>query len=166
MRALACAAAGLALLAAACSKSSEAATRSDGSNTWRQAGNCNHAACGTNYFVDASPHSCAPGANCSLTLTLVATGDYHINDEYPYKFKASDAQGVEFLGNDAGGKNVFSKAAGDWQKTDAKSGTMAIKFKGVAKGNAAIAGTFKLSVCSAANCQLEAPQLSTTVAIK
>ena len=76
----------------------------------------------TNFFIDAAPASCAAGSPCSVTLKLVATGDFHINDEYPYKFKADDAPGVAFLGTDPGGKNTFSKAAGDWQKTDAKSG--------------------------------------------
>ena len=45
-----------------------------------------------------------------MAVKLVATGEFHINDEYPYRFKADDASGIEFLGTD-GGKNAFSKAA-------------------------------------------------------
>ena len=74
------------------------------------------------------PVSCTAGSPCNVTLKLVATGDFHVNDEYPYRFKADDAPGVAFLGTDPGGKNTFSKAAGDWQKADAKSGAMTVKF--------------------------------------
>jgi len=126
-----------------------------------------HAACDTSFFVDAvAPASCAVGAACSLTLKLVALGDYHVNDEYPYRFKANDAPAVRFEGTDAAGKNVFSKPAGDWQKSDLKSGTMLVKFTALQKGPTPIAGTFKLSVCSAQNCLLEQPQVSALVLVR
>src|SRR5262245_3288262 len=100
-----------------CSRS-EAATRgADDTGGGGVHGECSHATCADNYFIDAAPPApCAVGATCSVTLKLVATGDYHINDEYPYRFKADDAADIEFLGTDSGGKNVFSKTSGDWQK--------------------------------------------------
>ena len=125
-----------------------------------------HAASDDNYFVDAVPDACAAGTLCTLRLRLTATGDYHINDEYPYKFKADDAAGVEFQGSDSNGKNVFSKSAGDWSKDAEKSGTMTVKFKAADKGSKTIAGTFKLSVCSAQNCLLKQAQLSVSVAAR
>jgi hypothetical protein len=126
-----------------------------------------HAACATSFFVDAvAPASCAVGSSCSLTLKLVALGDYHVNDEYPYRFKADDAPAVRFEGTDAAGKNVFSKPAGDWQKSDPKSGTMIVKFSPLQKGATPIAGTFKLSVCSAQNCLLEQPRVSALVLVR
>jgi hypothetical protein len=161
------AAAALASLAAGCGKPSEAATRSDVAAAAPAGGSCGHAVCGGNYFIDATPPAACPvNEPCAVAIKLVATGDFHINDEYPYRFKADEAAGVEFLGTDGGGKNVFSKTAGDWQKTDAKSGVVTVKLKATQGGPKTIAGTFKLSVCSAQNCLLEQPQVSTSVAAR
>jgi hypothetical protein len=131
-------------------------------------GDCaGHAVCTANFFIDAVvPGGCAARASCSVALKLVATGDYHVNDEYPYRFKAEEVSGVRFEGADGAGKNVFSKLAGDWQKSDAKSGVMSVKFVPLEKGTVTIAGTFKLSVCSSENCLLEQRQISATVVAK
>jgi hypothetical protein len=163
---------------AGCSKASRAATSSaapDEMNAGQSPspsqggakGDCSHAVCGNDFFIDvASPASCPVGAPCSVTLKLVATGDFHINEDYPYKFRADDAKGVEYLGTDEGGKNVFSKGANDWAKKDEKTGAMDVAFRGNEKGDKPISGTFKLSVCSAQACQLEQQAVSTTVAIR
>jgi hypothetical protein len=98
-----------------------------------------------------------------VSIKLVATGDYHINDEYPYKFRADDTAGVDFLGTDTGGKNVFSKAAGSWAKNDARTGTMSVAFKPSDSGVKAIGGVFKFSVCSPQNCELEQRQVNAKV---
>jgi hypothetical protein len=131
---------------------------------------CGHTACGDNFFVDAaSTAPCSPGATCATTLTLVATGAFHINDEYPYKFKADDSSAVTFLGTDGAGKNVFSKLANDWRKNDEKTGAMTVKWRpsdGAVKSDAEIGGIFKLSVCSAQACQLEQVPLKATVAVR
>ena len=132
-------------------------------------GACGHAACGDDYFVDAVPAAgCAVGGTCAVALTLVATGEYHINDAYPYAFKAEVDPGVEFLG--AGeGKTVFSRAS-DWTKNDDKTGTMRVAFTPRAlvppQAGASIAGVFKLSVCSAQNCRLERPAIRAVVALR
>jgi hypothetical protein len=158
------------LLSAGCGKTSRAATSAapeEAPPSAPRGGDCGHAACGNNFFVDlAGPPSCAIGAPCSVALTLVATGDFHINDEYPYKFKADDAKGVDFLGTDGAGKGVFSKAANNWRKNDEKTGVMSLSFRGTEKGDKTISGTFKLSVCSAQSCQLEQQPLTTTVSIR
>jgi hypothetical protein len=162
------AAVGLAVLGgAACSRDSEAALTGAKQTMTGPNVDCGHAVCADNFFVDAAPSgACASGATCSVSVRVVATGAFHINDEYPYRFKADDAPGVQFLGTDTGGKNVFSKAAGDWQKADAKSGAMTIKFTPASAGNATIGGMLKLSVCSEANCLLEQRQVSAAVAVK
>ena len=181
--ALAVAGLGLGLATAGCGKDSRAATDSerDTAALGRAGTNCLHAACGDNFFIDIAPAGpCAPGATCSAAFTLAATGDFHINDEYPYKFKADDAPGVEFLGTDGAGKNVFSKVANDWRKNSEKTGTMTVKWRPAAQppdqppgsasvavsGERSIAGVFKLSVCSAQNCQLEQVPLKATVAVR
>ena len=124
---------------------------------------------GKNYKIDAKQvGDCNAGAECKVAVRLEAQGDYHINGEYPYKLKA-DATGVEFLGTDAAGKNTFSKSAGDFvveAGSPPKAGTMTVKFKPAAKGNVTINGTFKMSVCSAQNCQLETQEVSAVVLVK
>lgn len=126
---------------------------------------CKHAACADNFFVDTqAPADCAVGSTCDLAVKLTATGDFHVNDEYPYRFKANDVPGIDYAGTDSMGKGVFSKPAGDWKKADAKTGVMTVKFTPREKGDKTITGTFKMSVCSAANCLLEQRELSTVVA--
>lgn len=128
---------------------------------------CAHAACGDGYFVDVAPAApCAANATCTLALTLVATGEYHINDEYPYKFKGDDAPSVEFQGKGPDGKAIFSKASGDWTKTDEKAGRMSVVFTPHGASEKHIAGVFKLSVCSAGSCRLEAPRVEGRVAVR
>jgi hypothetical protein len=127
---------------------------------------CAHAACSDHFYVEAAPSACSAGAACDLRLEVVATGDYHINDDYPYRFKADDAPGIAFLGSNPADKGVFSKSTGDWQKAEAKTGAMTVKFTPAAAGDKTISGTFKVSVCSAENCLLEQPKVSAVVAAK
>ena len=132
------------LVSAGCSKARVAETRGaqDNEAISTQAiaaprGDCGHAVCADNFFVDAVPASCTAGAPCSVTLKLVATGDFHVNDEYPYRFKA-----------------------------DAKSGAMTLKFIAAGAGTTALGGTLKLSVCSAQACLLEQKQVTASVSTK
>jgi hypothetical protein len=154
--------------ATGCSKARDAVTRGTSETQALSASpvDCGHAVCSDDFFVDAVPATCTAGSPCNVTLKLVATGDFHVNDEYPYKFKADDVSGVTFLGTDQAGKSTFSKAAGDWQKTDAKSGAMTVKFVPADANAKSIAGTLKLSVCSAGTCLLEQRQVTASVTTK
>jgi hypothetical protein len=162
------------LVLLACSKAREVASQGTSNSQSISAAppgaDCGHAVCADHFFVDAPPATCSPGAPCAVALKLVATGDFHVNDEYPYRFKADDAPGLTFLGTDPSGKSTFSKSAGDWQKTDAKSGAMTLKFVVDAapgeRADKAIAGTLKLSVCSAQACLLEQRQVTANVTTK
>ena len=128
---------------------------------------CVHAACGNNYFVDTEQvGSCAVGAKCEAALTLVAVGAYHINDEYPYKFIAEAAPGVTYRGLDGAGANVFSKAAGNWSQRDEKTGAMTAAFTPSDRSAKKLSGTFKFSVCSAQNCQLEHVPVAVALAVE
>lgn len=129
------------------------------------------------FSIDSSG-ACKVGAECVLQLTLTAidqkdpkTGQvtsFHVNKEYPYKFKATDTAGVDYTGTDEAGKNVFSKRSGDFSldATNEKVGVMKVHFKAAKAGAMTIPGTFKLSVCSAENCQLETADLSIPVVVK
>jgi len=151
----------VALAVAACvgcgrSEASGSTGKAGGHTPAAGAGSCGHAACGDNFFVDTLPdQACMAGESCTVNVKLVALGDYHVNDEYPYRFKADEIDGIQFMGTDAAGKNIFSKPAGNWRKTDEKGGVMAVNFFPSTPGTHTISGTFKLSVCSAANCLLE-----------
>jgi hypothetical protein len=161
------------LASSACGKDSRAATSAAASTSTasalaaRPGADCAHSVCGDNFFIDTAPAGpCTIGSICTLTLTLVATGAFHINDEYPYKFKADELAGVDFLGTDGAGKNVFSKFANDWQKKDEKTGALSVKLRPTTKGDKSVEGLFKLSVCSAAACQLEQERVRATVAVR
>ena len=122
---------------------------------------------GTNFTVSADPDGDCKAAACNLKVTVHALNGFHVNKDYPYKFKADEAAGVEFQGTDAGGKNVFSKAAGDFKldPKDEKLGYMSVRFK-AKSGAVKITGKLKLSVCNEANCQMETQDLAIPVTVK
>ena len=98
---------------------------------------------------------------------------FHVNKDYPTKFKAEDIANVEFQGTDPAGKNVFSKAKNDFvlgpDDAAAKgpvTGWMTVTFKGKSAGAAKITGKLKLSVCNEANCQMETADVSVPVTVK
>ena len=93
----------LASMVAACSKDGHAASQAleISSSQTPTTAECTHAACGSNYFLDAVPPAdCAVGAKCGAVIKLVATGQYHVNEDYPYQLKADDAPGLHFLGTE------------------------------------------------------------------
>src|SRR4051812_18491977 len=121
---------------------------------------------GKNFKIETIAEPCKAGQECLVKVRLEPAGDYHINKAYPYKFKAAEVAGVEFLGKDTAGKNVFSRPGGDFVEQGEKVGTMTVRFKPSAKGAVTIAGTYKLSVCSAQNCQLDTQEVSFPVLVK
>ncbi len=98
-----------------------------------------------------------------MTLRLATGGEFHVNKEYPYKFLATSAPNVTFLGN--GDANTFSRAAGDFKEEGEKAAVMTVKFKPTAAGEAKVSGTYKLSVCSAEACQIEQQAVTLTVPV-
>jgi hypothetical protein len=120
------------------------------------------------FTLDGSQGTCTAGAECKVDLTLTAAAGFHVNKDYPYKFKANDVAGVEFTGTDAGGKNVFSKASGDFapDPKDEHVGVMHVHFKAAKAGSVALSGTYKLAVCTADNCQFKPVDISMAVTIK
>jgi hypothetical protein len=128
---------------------------------------------GTNFTVDGDPDGECKTGGCTVKLTVTAINKFHVNKDYPYKFKAEDLAGVEFQGKDAGGKNVFSKAAGDFKLGPevagiggAEKGFMSVRFNAKTAGAVKITGKLKLSVCNEANCQMETADIAATVTVK
>ncbi|HSO36154.1 MAG TPA: hypothetical protein VLT33_26685, partial [Labilithrix sp.] len=118
---------------------------------------------GKNFTLAVASPGCRVDVPCSLTLRLTAGGEFHVNKEYPYKFTASAAPGVAFLGN--GDANVFSRASGDFREDGEKTATMTVRFKPSAAGEARIAGSYKMSVCSAEQCQIETQAVQLAVPV-
>ena len=141
------------------------ATAASAAPSARSAGPGAQVAHGANFTVDATVGACHAGAECKVELKLSAGDGYHVNKEYPYKFKANETSGVEFLGKDAAQKTLFTKSAGDFTVDGEKVGTMTVRFKPSSRGNVTIAGLFKLSVCSAQNCQLDQANVAIPVAV-
>lgn len=131
------------------------------------AANADQVAKGNNFVINSAVGSCNANAECKVDLKLEAQNGFHVNKEYPYKFKANAASGVTFLGKDSAGAETFSKAAGDFtlDAGNEKLGTMSIKFKSANKGAVSISGVFKLSVCSAQNCQMETANITVPVTV-
>ena len=142
-----------------------AATTILGPVLWATSAGAVQVASGNNFVVKADVATCAANTECKIDLRLEAGSGFHVNKEYPYKFKATPTNGVTFLGKDPGGVELFSKAAGDFalDPSNEQVGTMTVRYKVANKGAVSISGTFKLSVCSAQNCQLE--QASVTVPV-
>ncbi|MBX3155388.1 MAG: hypothetical protein KF773_05280 [Deltaproteobacteria bacterium] len=105
------------------------------------------------FRVDATPlPPCTAGAPCEARLQLTALGDYHVNEQYPVKFESDTVPGLSVDGT------------GTFVRESAKVGTLTIRFVAASPGKAQLKGTFKLSVCTDDNCEIEAPAIAFTVA--
>lgn len=121
---------------------------------------------GPHHSIASKDVTCAAGKECTLTIVLTALEGYHINKDYPAKLKAEEIAGVEFLGTDAGGKNVFSKAAGDYKVDSEKQATLSVKLKVAKAGTVTIRGNFKFCVCSEKECVPDSAELKIPVTVK
>jgi hypothetical protein len=119
---------------------------------------------GQNFTLDVASADCKANADCTMTVKLVAANAYHVNKEYPYKLTANAAPGVTFLGKKE--PNTFSKESGDFVEEGEKAATMTVRFKPTAAGEAKVAGTYKMSVCSADQCQIEVQPIALNVPVK
>ena len=106
------------------------------------------------YRIDAGPPvACAHGATCEARLVLTALGDYHINQDYPFKFVGEPAPAPPVDGE------------GAFAIDDARHGTMTVTFRPAAAGTAKLVGTFKLCVCSEETCEIETPRIELAVPV-
>ena len=118
---------------------------------------------GNNFALDLASPGCKVATECTMTIKLVASSDYHVNKEYPYKFTAAPAPGLEFLGK--GDAVTFTRASGDFVEQGEKTGLMTVRFKPASPGEASVKGTYKFSVCSADQCQIEQEKLELTIPV-
>lgn len=118
---------------------------------------------GKNYALDLATPGCKADAECAVTIKLVTAGDWHVNKEYPYKFVATSAPNVTFLGK--GDATTFSRPNGDFAEQGEKVGVMTVRFKPSSPGETHVAGTYKFSLCSAEQCQIEQEKLDLAVPV-
>jgi hypothetical protein len=103
--------------------------------------------------------SCHSGTPCTMRALVVAKGDYHINDKYPYKFMAQDPpqRGVAYP------KPIVGRDEGVFED---KKAVLAVPFVADGAGVRSVGGTLSLSVCSKANCLMDKQSLETTVKVE
>ncbi|MFO0757023.1 MAG: hypothetical protein U0359_11055 [Byssovorax sp.] len=103
--------------------------------------------------------SYAAGKEGTVEVTLKTKGDYHINKQYPYKFKIAEPapDGVTFP------KPMLKREDGTFEE---KTGSFKLPFTVAKAGRAKIAGTFSISVCSDANCVMDKVALEVDVDVK
>jgi hypothetical protein len=106
----------------------------------------------------ASAGPCKKDQTCSAEIVVVAKGEYHINDKYPYRFKLEDSPpaGLKYP------KPVIGKEDGTMEEHKV---TLKVPFIPSSAGDKKVAGTLSLSVCSAANCLMDKQQLDLTVKV-
>jgi hypothetical protein len=151
----------LAGAAFACSKSEAATSRPQAEPTKAATGVAAGAkAESENYIAEikvTGPY--AAGKEGTVEVVLVPKGSYHINAQYPYKFKATDPApaGVTFP------KPLLQRADGTFEE---KKGSFKVPFVAAKAGKATVSGTLSLSVCSDANCIMDKVELAVDVDVK
>jgi hypothetical protein len=113
-----------------------------------------------NYKAALKPlGGCKKEQPCAVEVVVEAKGDYHINEKYPYRFKTEDPapQGLKYP------KPVVGKEDGTMEEHKV---TLKVPFIAGASGDAKIAGTLSLSVCSAANCLMDKQPLEALVKVE
>lgn len=106
-------------------------------------------------YLAAKP-SYKKGQPATVTAIVNAIGEYHVNQEYPYKFKMGTAPaGVSY-------PEAIVRAV---SRTE-KRASMTIPFTPSAAGTATISGELSLSVCTDSNCVIEKAQLSVNAKIE
>jgi hypothetical protein len=100
------------------------------------------------YRLDAGPRTpCTAGQPCEARLVLTALGAFHVNQKYPFKFIGDATPGLAIDGT------------GTFALDDERTGTLTIRFRAERSGPARLSGTFKLSVCTEEECEIEEPKI-------
>ena len=98
------------------------------------------------------------GTEGNVQVTVVPKGGYHINPQYPYKFKANaPGEGLTYP------KPTLARADGKFEEM---RGTFQVPFVAAKAGKATVGGMLNLSVCSAANCVVDKVPLELVVDVK
>ena len=112
-----------------------------------------------NYLVEIS--AAGPfkvGVEGTAKVTLTTKGAYHINPQYPYRFKAAaPGSGLSYP------KPVLQRADGQFEE---KKAVFNLPFVASQAGKFEVGGTFHMSVCSSGSCLMDKPPLDVTVSVQ
>jgi hypothetical protein len=98
------------------------------------------------------------GATGSVKVTLTTKGVFHINAQYPYRFKtAPPADGVSYP------KAVLERADGQFAE---KTAVFDLPFVASHAGTFEVGGVFNLSVCSPNSCIVQKAPLDISVSVR
>jgi hypothetical protein len=86
-----------------------------------------------------------------VTVLLEAKGAFKVNEQYPYKFKLKETQGIKFPGPVVGKEAV---------KLEHKRVTLPVGFTPEAAGKHSIGGQLSFSVCTDDKCLIEKRDLA------
>jgi hypothetical protein len=101
--------------------------------------------------------SYAAGKEGTFEIVLDAKPPFHVNTQYPYKFKAKEGPGVKYP------TPVVTK---DAAKMETQRVTMPVAFVPEAAGSHTVTGQFAFSVCTDETCLMEKRDLTLVVAVK
>ena len=112
-----------------------------------------------NYLVEiAAPGAFKVGVEGTAKVTLTTKGAYHINPQYPYRFKAAEPpHGLSYP------KPVLQRADGQFEE---KRAVFKLAFVASQPGKFNVGGAFHMSVCSEGNCLVDKPALDVTVSVE
>ncbi len=99
----------------------------------------------------------AAGKQGVVNVVLNAVAPFHVNQQYPYKFKTKEAPGVKYPAA------VVTK---DQAKLEAQRVTMPVAFSAEKAGKTTVAGQFAFSVCTEETCLMEKRDLALALDVK
>jgi hypothetical protein len=110
------------------------------------------------YLVEISAGSPSrAGATGSVRVSLTAKGGFHINDQYPYRFRAlSPVDGVSYP------RPVLERSDGQFEE---KSAVFQLPFVASHSGQFSVGGVLSLSVCSPTSCIVQKAPVAVTVTV-
>ena len=97
------------------------------------------------------------GKEGTVEVVLEAKAPFHVNDQYPIKFKVKDGPGVKYSAA------VVGK---DKAKVEHMKATMPVAFVPESAGQHTVSGQLSFSVCTDENCLMEKRDLSLVVDVK
>ncbi|MCU0681921.1 MAG: hypothetical protein MUF34_06625 [Polyangiaceae bacterium] len=96
------------------------------------------------------------GKEGSAEVVVEAKGEYHINDQYPFRFTPKDGDGATFKGPVGREGSTVEKA----------KVVLKVPFTPTRAGDVKLAGKISLSVCSDKQCLMEKQDLEVTASVK
>jgi hypothetical protein len=107
------------------------------------------------------------GKAATFEIVLKTTGDFHVNEEYPTKFKAEKADGVKYDSETLHKMKqpeafVMEKCASGKDNCTLK---VTVKFTPEASGNVKLGGELQVGVCNKETCLVEKKQLDLSVPV-